>query len=58
MTETTFITVDELIHETEKAVLYRIEGDKYWVPKSVIYSDITDDEIEIAIWFAKNEGWY
>ena len=38
-----------------KAVLYVIEGDEYWLPRSVI-DDFEDGTVAVARWFAEKEG--
>jgi hypothetical protein len=38
----------KLEHETEKALLLKIKGEKYWVPKSQVTLD--GDEVEIPDW--------
>jgi len=49
------------IANTEKAVLVRIEGEKYWIPFSVLGVDsevrLKGDEgtLHVARWFAKKE---
>jgi hypothetical protein len=49
------------IASTEKAVLVLIEGEKYWIPLSVLGTDsevrLTGDEgtLHVARWFAKKE---
>ena len=44
-----------LIHQTEDAKLYRIDGEKVWIPKSCLV-DEADDTIVVKRWFAKKEG--
>ena len=38
-----------------KAVLYVIDGDEYWLPRSVI-DDFEDGTVAVARWFAEKEG--
>ena len=52
---------DAVIRETESAVLLFDGTEEYWVPKSVINDGFqieyeTEDEIEVAEWFAIQEG--
>ena len=60
--EYTFISIDELVHETDKAILVKVEGDKEWIPKSQMPGDFNQDynqdELEVEIWFAEDKGWY
>lgn len=60
--ETVVVAVDEIRAETQLAFLLIIDGDEYWVPKSVIAeADVyevgdTDYDLEIAEWFCEREG--
>ena len=56
----------EYVHETDDAVLVLINGDKEWVPKSMIRDghdlDFSEDydlgfEMEIVEWFAIKKGF-
>ena len=44
-----------MIRETDMAQLYRIDGEKVWIPKSVI-TETGDDTVMVKSWFAKKEG--
>ena len=46
--------IDELKKETDKAYLVVIEGDEYWLPKSVC--DIEGDTIVMPVWLAAKNG--
>ena len=50
----------EVIRLTEKAVLYDIDGDETWIPKSVLENPDAinegDTELYIARWFCDKEG--
>lgn len=41
----------EFVHETEKALLYRIDGEEHWLPKSHVL-DHGDDFVVISRWLA------
>lgn len=50
-------------HITKKAVLMEINGDKHWIPFSVIFEDDLAElevdecmEINVADWFVAKEG--
>lgn len=51
----TYIDHDGVIHETDKAKLFSIEGDKVWLPKSKI-RDEGDDIVAIPKWLAEKKG--
>lgn len=53
----------ECLKETSKALLLKIYGEEYWVPKACIEEDASEVSIEgdtgtvyIARWFAEKEG--
>lgn len=46
---------DGMIHETDMAQLYSIDGEKVWIPKSMIL-ETTDDTVLVKSWFARKEG--
>ena len=55
----------KVIRETDKAILFENEDEKFWVPKSVIHDDSecwadADDkregELVVKRWFAEKEG--
>lgn len=57
------LEVDEIVKETEKAFLLRIDGeDDYWCPKSQIcdpenYEEgMTDCTVSVTEWWANQEG--
>ena len=41
--------------EQYKAVLFDLDGDEVWVPRSVLYG-YEDDEVEVAEWWAMEHG--
>lgn len=45
---------DEIIHITAKAILFDIDGLRYWVPKSIVSYD--DNMFEIPSWFELEEA--
>jgi hypothetical protein len=48
---------DGLVHETDAAQLYEIDGDKVWIPKSVILDENDGgDFILVKSWWAEKEG--
>jgi len=50
----------EIIHTTEKAILFNVDGIEEWVPKSQIKEDefeVGDMTITIPKWLAKVKGW-
>lgn len=50
------IYFDEQIAETDKAVLFSIDGDEVWVPKSLMpYIDYRENCFEVYVWFAEKE---
>lgn len=53
--ETEQIEYEEQLHETDDAVLFLIDGDKVWIPKSVIEDDDEMGTIEVATWFCEKE---
>lgn len=60
--DTVTIQVEEVIRETDLALLFLIDDDEVWMPKSVITDGdeievgACEIEIEVAEWFAKQEG--
>jgi len=52
----------EVKKETEKALLVEIEGEEFWIPKSLIHDDSEvhseDDKGTLVVpeWFAEKEG--
>ena len=53
--EEVFVEVEEKLYETEKAVLYRIDIDDVWVPRSV-HEEYDDGTILVQKWWAEKEG--
>ena len=58
------VDVDEVKGETPKAILVLVEGEEFWVPKSVIVADESDtmgvgDRGTLAVqgWFGREKGW-
>jgi len=56
------IQVEEVVKETDLAVLLRIDGEDHWIPKSQISPDSEyveaecDLEIEVTKWIASEKG--
>lgn len=53
------IDFDYVVHETEEAVLFNIDDEGRWIPKSLIANlgSFEDDEyLELPVWFAEQEG--
>ena len=57
------ISVEEVIRETDKALLVLVEGMETWVPKSLIDDDSEcysmksgPGEMIVPLWFAEKEG--
>jgi hypothetical protein len=46
--------LEELLKETDKAYLVRIEGEEMWLPKSQV--DVEDDIVYISEWLAKEKN--
>lgn len=58
--EHVIIDIDNIKRATDLAVLAEINGEEYWIPRSVIEDgdDLEEGdsgEIEIAEWFARKE---
>lgn len=53
--ETTIVDVDKFEHETDRALLFIVDGENLWVPKSVA-RDYDDDYVEVALWWAEKKG--
>lgn len=51
-----------VLKETEKAILVEIEGEEFWVPKSVIHEDSevfeenTEGTLIVKLWWAEKNG--
>lgn len=61
MAEKTIKFTGMIVTETEKAILFNVEGREYWFPLSTVNSitrspAIDCDEIEVAEWLAKKKG--
>jgi len=53
------LNFDELVRETEKAILLSFEGNEYWIPISLIDEDEFYEEegiVYVADWFVEQEG--
>jgi len=58
-----YVEVEDVIRSTDKALLVKIDGDEYWLPKSqVLNADEVDpgvfgtQELEISRWWLKEQG--
>ncbi len=52
------IEVDAVMRETAKAILFAIDDERVWIPKSVIDEEQSDfdSSIFVAEWFAEKAG--
>lgn len=55
------LTIDRVVHMTEKAVLISFGDEEKWIPFSVIEPDSLSEleeteSIDVADWFVKKEG--
>lgn len=41
--------------ETNKACLYQIDGNEFWIPKSV-HEEFTDGSITVDLWWVQKGG--
>ena len=48
------IDYTEIIHETDRAILFLIDGDEVWIPRSVLELDESTCTISVSKWFAFN----
>lgn len=48
--------VDELVRETDRAWLLRIDGDEVWIAKSIGELDERSSEVTIPEWLAEEKG--
>lgn len=48
--------VEEMEHETDKAWLLVIDGDKYWLPKSACEYDGANGTVYVPEWLAKKKN--
>lgn len=58
--EKMLIKVDEIGHETAKAIKVKKDGTECWVPLSQvseIHRDSADPYIVVTAWIAKKNGW-
>ena len=51
-----FIPYDEIITETDKAILFDFDNEEIWFSKAQIYVDKPNKEVEIPQWLQKKEG--
>jgi hypothetical protein len=59
------IDFDRIVHMTDKAILFKIEDDDVWLPKSVIadVEDLEDHDMgepghfSVPRWVAVERGW-
>ena len=57
--ETRFINVtyEEIVRETEKAILFKINDEEVWLPKSQIeVSEEGDNVVEVPEWLAEKNN--
>lgn len=50
------VDYDELLHETDLARLFDINGEEVWLPKSICKLDKDDSTIEMPEWLANKES--
>lgn len=52
------IEFEEIVMQTDKAILFRVEGEEHWIPKSQI-DHVDEDSMEVTIpeWIAKDRGF-
>jgi hypothetical protein len=50
------IDYDEIVHETEKAILFRFGEEEIWIPKSIADVDKQDRVVTIPHRFAFDNG--
>jgi hypothetical protein len=46
----------EIIHETDGAILFSIDGDEVWIPRSLLELDESTHTVTVPEWFALKEG--
>lgn len=60
MSELYYLEVDDVRVETDKALLCVVNGEEYWIPKSMIKEgDLSrgeSGEIAIPLWLAEEKG--
>jgi hypothetical protein len=49
------ISFQKIEHQTDNAVLFIIDGEKVWIPKSVIQMVEHDNVVWVATWFVEKE---
>ncbi len=55
--DTVEISYDEIVTETDMAILFKDDKDQFWIPKSMIDDHDEDDKIvSVYEWFAEKEG--
>jgi len=54
--DTVQIDVDRFVAETEKALLFEIDDDDFWVPKSVTVT-YEDTFVVVDRWWAEKQGY-
>ena len=57
MVDIATIDYDEILAETEMAILFLIDDEEKWIPKSQIHNDPegSGGEVEVSEWFAIKE---
>lgn len=50
-----YIDHEGIEHQSNKATLFKIHGEKVWIPKSVI-DDEGDEIVAVKKWWAQKEG--
>ncbi len=60
MSDSIDLKYDEIIAQTEKAILFRFDKKEVWLPKSVIenHEELEDDggEVSIQYWIVQERG--
>lgn len=55
--DTVEISYDEIVTETDMAILFKDDKEQFWIPKSVIDEHDEDDKVvSVYEWFAEKEG--
>lgn len=55
MTEKKYIEVEELVHETDAAWLFLIDGEEVWLPKSQCDYD-GGTSVDVPLWLLEKKG--
>ena len=42
---------DEIVYETEKALLFSHDGEKFWIPKSICKVNLAHKIVTVPDWF-------